>query len=222
MRATTIALLTFSCLVFPGCDSGEEDKPQFKPSKSLSELKQAKIEVSEEELAAARKNSGFKSAKELAKENAAIFEKGAQEYVKTRMGEYRAVVAELGAHVAEIEKKAAKWASAKDPGAAYEKFSGKYKGRAKELTSTYDTLTGRGAEGGSVQVDLGAAFRTWEDLKNALGPKTAQDERFGTTLATIRERLAAVSKALDAIAKDDGLEADENYEPAKKKKKRKK
>jgi hypothetical protein len=219
---TTIALSALLLFVVGACDGGEEEKPAFKPTKSLSELSQAKMDVSEEELAAARKNSGFKSQDEIAKENAAMFEKGAREYVKTRMPEYRDIVAELRKHTDDIEAQAAKWPEAKDPDKAFEKFSSGYSERAKSLTDTYDTLTARGAEGGNVQVDLGAAFRTWEDLKNALGPNTGKDERFATTLKTIRDSLDKVNASLDDIDKDESLKVDENYEAPTKGKKGKK
>ena len=74
------------------CDGGEqkEEEPKKKP-RSLSDLKQAGPDATPEELEAARKKAGFKSAEEIAAENAAMFEKGAREYVKTRLKEYRAL-----------------------------------------------------------------------------------------------------------------------------------
>ena len=217
MRTKIIALYAFSTLSIVACDSQEEAPKPVKQSKSLSELKQVEIEVSEEELAKARKNSGFKSSEDIAKENAAMFEKGAREYVKTRLGEYKELVAEIGADLQEFEKKAPKWTTAKDPVQAFEKFSKKYKPQAKELTAIYDQLTGKGAEGGTLQVELGAAFRSWEDLKNAIGPKTSEDPRFADMLSQIRKHLDAVSKTLEEIEADESLKADENHKPAKKK-----
>ena len=88
-----------------GCDSSDGEIPdKFKVEKivPLSERKQ-KVTQTPEELAEIRKKSGFKSQEELAEENRKMFEKGAREYVKTRLKAYRQFLADLRGKLDEVE-----------------------------------------------------------------------------------------------------------------------
>jgi hypothetical protein len=182
-----------------------------KPTKSLQDLKQKASDMSPEELAEARRKAGFKSRDEIAAENAAAFEKSAREYIKTRMKEYRELLADLRGALDDLEK----WAKGKAPDAAFEKFATDYHEGVKALTERYDQLTARGAEGGNTQAVLGKAFRTWEDLNNELTPDLATQERLATTLAEIRKGYDEVEKSLDEIDKDETLVVNKFYKEEK-------
>ncbi|GEM_PF-1036716 len=176
------------------------------PTKKLSDVKQGSAtDKSPEELAEARKQAGFKSRDELAAENASAFEKGAREYVKTRMKDYRGLITDLRNSFERLEKESAKWAETKDPSKAFAKFEGKFKEDAKTLTKRYDEITGHGVEGGNTQVVLGKAFRAWEELANGLDPQIGKQEAFKQTLTDARKSLDEVVKALDEIEKDETL-----------------
>ncbi len=208
VRAISVFGMCAVLVTLSACDAKEEEKPKYE-SRSLSDLDQNQA-VSDEEAAANRKAAGIKSDEEIAAENAAFFEKGAKEYIKTRLVEYRALVAELRAMVDDVEKAAPGWNDK-----SWEKYSEKHKERAKKFFKTYMKLTGNGAEGGETQVSLGKAVRTWEDVDGALGPGVADKEEFTGGLKTIREELDKVDKAFEAIEKDESLKADEKYVPAK-------
>lgn len=194
-----------------GCDAAEEPPPP-KKRKKLSELTQEGPDMTEEELAEARKKAGFKSQDEIAAENAAMFEKGAREYVKTRLPEYKSFNEQFGTMLADLEKQAPKW---KDE-AAFEKFSKKYKETVDAFTDTYDALTGKGTEGGQTQAVLGKAFRMWEDLNTGLGPGVADNPKFKEGLDAIRDEIKKVDEALADIEKDESLAVDETYQPPEK------
>lgn len=219
-HTSTVLYLSFATVLGASavaCDAAEEPPPAPKKRPKLSELSQAGPDMTEEELAEARKKAGFKSQEEIAAENAAVFEKGAREYVKTRLAEYETFTEDFNAMLGELEKDAPKW---KDE-AAFEKFRDKYKERVDEFTDTYDTLTGHGVEGGETQAKLGKAFRMWEDLNTGLGAGVGDNPKFKESLDAIRDEIKKVDEALAEIEKDENLAVDETYEPPKKKKKKK-
>jgi hypothetical protein len=217
-RTTRLALailLTSGGLVSLGCDS-ESRQEKLNTHKQSRDLNEYNPEMTPEELAAQRAAAGHKDSQaELAAENARIFEKGAREWIKTRMAEYRDFVADFRDHIDTIEKEAPKWKDDK----AFAKFDEKYKERVKTFVETYDELTGKGAEGGNTQAELSKAFRDWEALKDELGPGVADSERFPEILKAIRDTLDVVSKALDDIEADETLEINPLYKPKKKKSK---
>lgn len=218
MRPKIRHLLVPLLVLSVGCGgSGENPYANKKPSKNLSDLKQSAPEISAEEAEAKRKELGIKTNEEIAAENAAMFEKGAREYVKTRAEEYRELLTTMRGDLDSLEQDAPKWAEAKDPQAAFDKFAEKRKEWSKEFTSTYDTLTGHGAEGGNLQAVLGRAVRTWEELDSALGPEIGKAAEFKTTLDAIRKDLDEVEKTLADIEKDESLQVDETYKKPKKK-----
>ena len=201
-------------MVIGACEPKEDPYATKKsPRKSLTDYNP---EMSPEELAKARELSDHDSQDKVAEENAMMFEKGAREYIKTRMAEYRDFMKEFAAAIDEIEKKAPKWGD----DAAFEKFNAGYKETTKELTSTFDALTKKGSEGGNTQADLGAAFRAWEDLNGLLGPGIHEQQGYPETLESIRERIGKVNAALDEIESDETLEVNPLYKPPKKKKKK--
>lgn len=195
------------------CEPRED--PYKVPEKKTVDLHKFEQEMTPEELEAARKAAGHDSRDEIAAENAKMFEKGAREYVKTRLPEYRDLVAEFGGYLDEIEKQAPKWS---DQG-KYDKWHAKYKKRVDDFLDGYDELTAKGVEGGNTQADLGWAVRAWEALNADLGPGVADNEQLPTAIKDIRDRLAKVSAALDDIEKDETLEVNPLYKPKKKKKK---
>ena len=211
-------LLRLALCVVPfalvACDATPDEEPKPKKRKRLSEMKQAGTDQTPEELAAARKAAGFKTQEEIAAENAAMFEKGDREYVKTRLPEYREFTKTFRGILDDLEAQGPKWTDDK----AFGKFEGKYKEKVKEFTKTYDALSGKGTKGGNLQVELGKAFRTWEDLNTALGPKIGDNPKFKEKVAEIRKMLDKVKEGLDGIEKDDSLKIDETYKPSKKEK----
>lgn len=212
MRSQTGYLIAMSFALSLGCGgSGENPYANKAKTKSLEDLKQTAPELTPEEQEAKRKELGIKTNEEIAAENAAMFEKGAREYIKTRLSEYREFVKEMTDHLAALEKDAAGWAEAKDPQAAFDTWAKDNEEWTSDFKSKYDTLTGHGAEGGNLQAELGKAVRTWEDLLGGLGPEASKNEQFATMLADIRKGLEAVSKTLDEIEKDDSIVIDETY-----------
>jgi soluble cytochrome b562 len=209
--ATVIVVALLTTTVACGEQKSAISDSMPKPTKSLQELKQKASDMTPEELAEARRKAGFKSRDEIAAENAATFEKSAREYVKTRMKEYRALLADLRGALDGLEK----WAKGKAPDAAFEKFATDYQEGVKELTEQYDKLTARGAEGGNTQAVLGKSFRTWEDLNNELAPELAKQARLATTIAEIRKGYDEVEKKLDEIEKDDTLVVNKFYKDEK-------
>ncbi|NVB38340.1 hypothetical protein G6O69_10910 [Pseudenhygromyxa sp. WMMC2535] len=210
----SLVLTAAAATAMLGCEPREN--PYEVKAKSGPDLHKIDNTASEEELAEARKAAGHPSQDEIAKENAAMFEKGAREYIKTRMSEYRDFMKEFRGHLDDIEKQAPKW---KDD-AAFEKFDKKYREKVKDFGDTYDTLTAKGVEGGNTQADLGAAFRDFEQLNSDIGPGVTDNEAFPEALKSIRERLDEVDAALDDIEQDETLEINADYKPKKKKKKK--
>lgn len=210
-RLALATLLTFSSLAPMACDDSARQE-KLNTHKQTRDLKDYNPEASPEELAATRKAAGHDSQDEIAAENARMFEKGAREWVKTRLPEYRDFLADFRDHIDTIEKEAPKWKDDK----AFAKFDEKYKERVKAFITTYDDLTGKGVEGGNTQAELGKAFRDWEALKDELSPGVADSERFPEILKAIRDTLDTVAKALDDIEADETLELNPLYKPKKK------
>lgn len=211
------ALLCATGLVFglAACDSGQPKVETPPPTKSITELKQSsKTEMTPEELEEARRKAGFKDPNELAQDNINEMKKGEREYVKTRMKEHRELMKTLRAQVDKAEKEAGKWAKAKDPQKAFDKFSGGYKEDNKALTETYKKLIEGGAQI-DIQAKLVGAFRGFENLNGDLGPEIANEEGFTKALADLRKQLDEIDADLDAIDKDESLKVNENYEPEK-------
>lgn len=204
-------LLTANLATATACDGERQEK--LNTHKQTRNLNDYNPEMTPEELAKAREAAGHSSAEELAAENAKMFEKGAREWIKTRMAEYRDFLADFRDHVDTIEKEAPKWKDDK----AFAKFDEKYKERAKAFVEVYDELTAKGIEGGNTQAELSKAFRDWEALKDELGPGVADSERFPEILKAIRDTLDVVGKALDDIEADETLEINPLYKPKKKK-----
>jgi hypothetical protein len=193
------------------CDAKKTDLHDFK--KGPVDVHKIKVEMTPEELAAARKAAGHDSVDEIAEENAKMFETGAREYIKTRLPEYRDLIAELRSYLDDIEKQAPKW---KDD-AAFGKFNDKYKESVKAFLEVYDVLTAEGVEGGNTQADLGWAIRAWEALNADLGPGVADNEQLPVAIKDIRDRLVKVETALTEIEADETLEVNPLYKPPKKK-----
>lgn len=201
-------------LSLAACD--KKENPYAVPEKKTVDLHSFEKEMTPEELAEARKAAGHDSMDEIAAENAKMFEKGAREYIKTRLPEYRDLLTELRGYLDEIEKQAPKW---KDD-AAFAKFNDKYKESTKEFLKVYDTLTGEGVEGGNTQADLGWAIRAWEALNADLGPGVSDNEQLPVAIKDIRDRLDKVDAALNDIEQDETLEVNPLYKPPKKTKKK--
>lgn len=208
-RLALVILIT-SGLASMACDSDRTEK--LNTHKKTRDLKDYEPEMTPEELARAREAAGHDSQDEIAAENAKMFEKGAREWIKTRMAEYRDFLADFRDHLDTIEKEAPKWKDDK----AFAKFDEKYKTRVKAFVETYDELTGKGIEGGNTQAELSKAFRDWEALKDELSPGVADSERFPEILKAIRDSLDVVGKALDDIEADETLELNPLYKPKKK------
>ena len=120
------------------CDTGQPKVETPPPTKSITELKQSsQSELSPEELEEERRKAGFKDPDELAAENIEQMKKGEREYVKTRLEEHREMLTSLRGLVDRVEKEAPKWAKAKDPQGAFDKFSEKYKEDTAALDETY-------------------------------------------------------------------------------------
>ena len=216
-----LAIVALSLFLGPvaGCDGGEKKSiaDQIGPAtKSSTEIK-ATPTVSEEELQKRRKEAGFKTKEEidtaLAAENAKGFEKGAREYVKTRLKDYRKLTADTRKLLADIEKEAGKWSTAKDPQKAFAKNGEALGKRAKDQQKALDKLSARGVEGGDTQVILNKAYRPLEELGGALGPELAKEPAFAETLKTIRAALDEAEKAFTGIEKDESLVASKFAKP---------
>jgi len=212
--ALTLSLSLSLGATVVACDGERENPYAVKKKSGAVDLHSYEEEMTPEELAAARKAAGHESMDEIAAENAKMFEKGAQEYIKTRMPEYRDLLKEMRGYLDKIEKQASKW---KDD-AAFAKFNDKYKKDVKAFLDDYDVLTGQGAEGGETQADLGRAVRDWEALNNDLGPGVADNEQLPKAIEDIRARLTTVEESLDKIEADESLEVNKDYKPPKKKK----
>jgi len=195
------------------CDTGQA-KVELEPQKAPESKKPPQPEMTPEELQAARRAAGFKDKDELAEENIATMRKGEREYVKTRLAEHKAMLAKIRDMLGRAEKDAPKWAKAKDPQKAYDKFSTKYKEDTKSLDELYDQLM----EGGSqidVQAKLVGMYRSFENLNGDLGPEISAEEGFATAIEELRGLLDELDQELEAIEKDETLVVNENYEPEK-------
>jgi len=204
-RSFAVFITLFACSFACGGERSESTKMQFKKTPKLSELKQKASDKTPEELAEIRKKAGFKSQEEVAAENAAMFEKGAKEYVKAHLDQYRDLTKDIRKHLDDIESSSKKWVDKKNAAKAVEKFKSSYEKRAQKLTKTYNELTGHGAEGGETQVILGQVFRSWEQIKSNLGPNLAKNEMFQSTTTTLREQLDKVDIILGDISNDASL-----------------
>jgi hypothetical protein len=213
----SFAVLALAGLSLVACDA-KENPYAVKKTGGAVDLHSYEKEMTPEELAEARKAAGHDSMDEIAAENAKLFEKGAREYIKTRLPEYREFVVEMRGYLDEIEKGAPKW---KDD-ATFDKFNEKYKEHVKAFLDTYDVLTAEGVEGGNTQADLGFAVRAWEALNNDLGPGVFDNAQLPVAIKEIRDRLDKVSAALDDIEKDETLEVNPLYKAPKPDKKKKK
>lgn len=213
------AVLGLVALTLTACDAKEN--PYEVKKKGSVDLHSYDKEMTPEELAEARKAAGHASTDQIAEENAKMFEKGAREYIKTRLPEYRDALVEMRGYLDEIEAGAPKWKAE----GAFEKFNTDYKERVNAFLDVYDVLTAKGAEGGNTQADLGWAVRAWEALNNDLGPDVFDNAQLPVAIKDIRDRLDKVSASLDEIEKDETLEVNPLYKPpkaAKKDKKKKK
>lgn len=192
------------------CDSSKEEEKAPEKRKKLSEMKQAggDEELSEEELKKKREALGIRDQDEVAAEIAAEFEKGAREYVKTRVPQYRDLVKAMRDEVSDIETNAKKWADAKDPAKAFEKWHTAYKEGTKAFDKTYDELTGKGAEGGNTQATISSAYRTLEGWRSGMNADVAKGESFDKDIEEIRKIFDEIDKALDDIEKDESLVID--------------
>ena len=169
-----------------------------------------------EERRAALKALGIKPKEEIAAENAAMFEKGAREYVRRRLPEYRRLLDDLEKQVGDLEKAADRWRRANNPESAYARFSKRFEKWKKAFDKRYDELTGHGVEGGNTQAILGKTVRTFQRAAEVLGPKIGNNPEFEAMLAEVREGIAKVRKALDDIEKDPSLDAGGPTKPKKK------
>ncbi|TPV97235.1 MAG: hypothetical protein B7733_00635 [Myxococcales bacterium FL481] len=201
------ALLCVSAVACGGEPGEEKPKPKLKKSRSLADIAAAQPKMTAEELAEARKKSGFKTDAEIAAENAAMFEKGAREYVKSRLKSYRKLVGDLRGFLDKLEKQAPKWATSGRGQKNFERFAAKYKKDTKAFVTRYDDLTAKGSEGGNTQALLGKAVRAWDDNLRDIGPELGSQSAFGELLASIRADLDKVDQALTDIEKDESLVA---------------
>ncbi|EDM76162.1 hypothetical protein PPSIR1_26918 [Plesiocystis pacifica SIR-1] len=181
---------------------------------SAAELAEAKPERSSseltlEDLAEARRMAGHASMEEIAAENARMFERGAREYIKTRMPEYRRLLADLRALVTEVEQAAPSWRARQE----LTRFEQAYGAKVDAFIADYERLTARGVEGGETQAKLGAVVREWEELNGALEPGIAAEPEFAEAIQGIRDGLDAVELALDGIDGDGSLVVDPDYVP---------
>ncbi len=180
-------------------------------SKKPSELKIKKKTMSPEELAEARRKSGFVDPEEERAKIAKQMEKGEREFVKTRLKKFRALTKDFEARITELEKAVAKWAKAKDPQRPFDKFKGKFMKPARKLMKTQRKLSENNARGGKTNELLIMALRTWDDLLSDLGPDLANNERYPEIIKKVREQLAKVNEMLDDIEKDEDLVVNKFY-----------
>jgi len=209
---TALLVVALSLTLAPACGGGEPKKSiaeQIGPAtKTVTDLK-SDTKVSEEELARRRKEAGFVTKEEadakLAAENAAMFEKGDREYIKTRLVDYRKLTADTRKLIDDIEKDAPKWAAAKDPAKAFDKAATDLHKRAKDLQKKLDELSEKGTKGGNTQATLNKTYRPLEELDGALGPDLSKDPAFADTLKNLRASLDEADKAFADIEKDESL-----------------
>ncbi len=195
------------------CDTGQA-KVELEPQKAPESKKPKKPEMTPEELQAARRAAGFKDKDELAEENIATMKKGEREYVKTRLAEHRAMLKTIRDLLARAEKDAPKWAKAKNPQKAFDKFSEKYKEDTKALSEVNKKLF-ESATGIDVQAKFIGAYRAFENLNGDLAPEISAEEGFAKAITDLKAQLDEIDKDLEAIEKDESLKVNENYEPEK-------
>lgn len=181
-----------------------------KPSEAKAEKKST---MSPEELAEARRKAGFVDPEEERAKVAVEMEKGEREYVKTRLADFRSLSKDFEASVDELEKEVAKWAKAKDPQKAFDKFKDKFMKPARAHMKTQAKLTENNARGGKTNESLIMALRTWDDLLNDLSPDIADNERYPEIIKEVRDGLAKVNESLDDIEKDEDLVVNKFYKP---------
>ena len=220
MKAS-LAIVALSLFLGPvaGCDGGDKKSiaDQIGPATKASTDLKATSTVSEEELQKRRKEAGFKTKEEvdaeLAAENAKGFEKGAREYVKARLKDYRKLTADTRKLLDDVEKEAGKWSTAKDPQKAFDKNGEALAKRAKDQQKALDKLSARGIEGGNTQAILNKSFRPLEELATALGPDLAKQPAFAETLKNIRAALDEAENAFTEIDKDETITASKFAKP---------
>ncbi|HWB80192.1 MAG TPA: hypothetical protein VG755_34740 [Nannocystaceae bacterium] len=200
---TLLACALTTAVAAAGCDRREELAPA--KTKSLNELKQASAEKSDEELAKARKEAGWKSNEEVMAEAKEKYERDAKLYIKTRIADYRKLVDDIRKQVDSVEEAAVSWSSAKDPQAAITSFSARAKKDKTAVLARYNEITANGTEGGDTQVALADAVTAWGRLIGEPSAELAKSEGFKTMLAEVRAKLDEVSKTLDEIEKDATL-----------------
>lgn len=219
MRVAAIGSWLVVCFALVGCDSKEEPDLGIPKTKSAFDLKQSSdSKMSQEELEEARRKAGFKSHEEQVAEAKAAYDTMEKGYVKGRLDAYRDLLGKLRKELGAIEKAAPKWAKAKDPQAAHAKFDDKYKEAKKAFLDEYNALTENGSRGGNLQVELDRAVKGWEGLVGELGPEITADDKLATMLGELRTQIETVEKELEAIEKDESIEAEEVEETGEKKK----
>jgi hypothetical protein len=208
MRTLALFFALLAPFVLTACDSEKEPIVEPNQGKKPSELKQAKKEeMSAEELAEARKKAGFVSPEEQMAEAKAIYEKEEKAFVKGRLESYRKMIKDLRDALDSVEKGSAKWAKAKDPDKAFTDFNEGYSADNEVFMKAYRELTEKESKGGDVQVKLGGFIYSWEDFNGDLSGDIAQNEKFVPTLEEFRKALTAIESDLDAIEKDEEIEA---------------
>ena len=203
------ALLASAALAFvlSGCDSGDDDR--FKVEKGYtppSERKQK--EYTPEELEKIRKEQGFKSQDELIEEAKTEMEESSKKYVKAKLDDFKGLAADLTKMVDDIEAGAAKWAKAKDPDKAFEKFEPELKERVKAYEEAFKKTTNEGIEGGNTTAHLTRAFEEFKILRAGLSGKVGENEKLPGVVTKVRDAIAVVTKELEEIEKDDSIVPD--------------
>jgi hypothetical protein len=210
MRVADLCPWLVMCSLLVGCDSGKDPDLGMPQTKSVYDLKQSKkSQLSDEELAEERRKAGFKTDEEVMAEAKERYEEMEKGYVKGRLPAYRALLASVRKELDAVEKAAASFGKAKDAEGAHAKWAEKYRDKKKALLEEYNELTETGSRGGNLQVELDKAVQGWAGLVAGLSPEVAADEGFPAALAEIRKQFDVVAEELDAIEKDESIEADE-------------
>ena len=159
-----------------------------------------------DELAETRRKAGFLDGAALAEERAAAREGAARAYVRTRLRDYRDTAKLLRRSVDEIEAGASRWARAKEPQHAYERWRSGFRRRAEAVSAAYQGLSEPAVDGGMTLVLVAQAYRSWQDLKEDLSGDVGGDPRFIGHVGEVRAALDAVDEALDEIERDEELQ----------------
>jgi len=159
-----------------------------------------------DELAETRRKAGFLDGAALAEERAAAREGAARAYVRTRLRDYRDTAKLLRRSVDEIEAGARRWARAKEPQHAYERWRSGSRRRAEAVSAAYQGLSEPAVDGGMTLVLVAQAYRSWQDLKEDLSGDVGGDPRFIGHVGEVRAALDAVDEALDEIERDEELQ----------------